>query len=112
MFSNGYSTPSQTIPTWNTPWLTQRSSRSTGTPLGPVTDVVAIGKFVDFFLFVIKWGGTQTQVVQQALNKSQIVGDNLLGVILNKVDFESLADYERSYDNYEGYWTNKCDSTI
>ena len=31
MFSNGCSTPSQTIPTWNTPWLTQRSSRSTGT---------------------------------------------------------------------------------
>ena len=76
-------------------------------PLGPVTDVVAIGKFVDLYLFVIEWGGTQTQVVQQTLNKAQIVRNNLLGVVFNKVDFESLADYERPYYNYEEYWNNK-----
>ena len=38
--------------------------------LGPVTDVVATGKFIDFYLFVIKWGETQTRVVQQALDKT------------------------------------------
>jgi succinoglycan biosynthesis transport protein ExoP len=81
-------------------------------PLGPVTDVGAIGKFVECYLFVIKWGETQTQVVQQALNNMHVVRNNLLGVILNNVDFENLADYERSYDNYEVNWANKCESAI
>ena len=66
-------------------------------PLGPVMDVVAIGKFVDFYLFVIEWGGTQTQVVQQTFDKTQIFRNSSLGVVLNKVDFERLSDYERSY---------------
>ena len=60
-------------------------------PLGPVTDVVATSKFVDSYLFVIEWGRTQTQVVQQTLNKAQTVRNNLLGVILNKVDLKSLG---------------------
>ena len=59
-------------------------------PLGPINDVVAIGKFVDLYLFVIEWGETKTQVVQQMLNKPQIVRNNLLGVILNKVDLKAL----------------------
>ncbi len=66
-------------------------------PLGPVTDIVAIGKFVDFYLFVIEWGGTQTTVVQQTLHRTKIVRNNTVGAILNKVDLESLGDYERAY---------------
>ncbi len=58
-------------------------------------DVVATGEFVDLYLFVIEWGGTPTQVVRQALNEAQIVRSNLLGVVFNKVDLESLADYPR-----------------
>ncbi|PWU02815.1 MAG: hypothetical protein C5B53_01250 [Candidatus Melainabacteria bacterium] len=70
-------------------------------PLGPVTDVVAIGKFVDSYLFVIEWGRTQTQVVPQTLNRAQLVRNNLLGVILNNVDLKAIADYERTYYSYE-----------
>ena len=75
-------------------------------PLGPVSDVAAIGKFIDFYLFVIKWGGTQTQLVQQTLNKSHFVRNNMLGVILNQVDFESLGDYEQSYYSPREFWNN------
>jgi succinoglycan biosynthesis transport protein ExoP len=81
-------------------------------PLGPIADVVAIGKFVDLYLFVIEWGGTPTQVVQQALSEAQVVRNNLLGVVFNKVDLESLADYERSYYNYDDYRGNRCRSTL
>ena len=79
-------------------------------PLGPVTDVVATSKFVNSYLFVIEWGRTQTQVVQQTLNKAQTVRNNLLGVILNKVDLKSLGNYERAYYSYEEYWNNKGES--
>lgn len=56
---------------------------------------------------MIEWGRTQTQVVQQTLNKAQTVRNNLLGVILNKVDLKSLGNYERAYYSYEEYWNNK-----
>jgi succinoglycan biosynthesis transport protein ExoP len=79
-------------------------------PLGPVTDVVATSKFVDSYLFVVEWGRTRTQVVQQTLNKAQMVRNNLLGVILNKVDLKSLGDYEHAYYSYEEYWNTKCEA--
>ena len=57
-------------------------------PLAPVVDVRAATHLVDSYLFVVEWGKTKIDVVERALNTARGVYDNLLGVILNKVDFE------------------------
>ena len=51
-------------------------------------------------------GKTKIDVVERALNAARGVYDNLLGVILNKVDFARLGryDYSAYYSRY-GYYT-------
>ena len=75
-------------------------------PLAPVVDVRAATHLVDTYLFVVEWGKTNIEVVERALNAARGVYDNLLGVILNKVDFVRLGqyDYGAYYTRY-GYYT-------
>ena len=75
-------------------------------PLAPVVDVRAATHLVDSYLFVVEWGKTKIDVVESALNSARGVYDNLLGVILNKVDFDRLGryDYSTYYSRY-GYYT-------
>ena len=75
-------------------------------PLAPVADVRAATHLVDSYLFVIEWGKTKIDVVERALNTARGVYDNLLGVILNKVDPVRLGryDYSAYYSRY-GYYT-------
>jgi len=63
-------------------------------PLSPVVDVRATTSLFDFYVFLIEWGVTQVDVVQQALKDAQGVFDNMLGVVLNKVDTNRMARYE------------------
>ena len=75
-------------------------------PIAPVADVRAATHLCDSFLFVIEWGKTKIDIVENAFNKARGVYDNLLGVILNKVDLARLPRYEYSayYSRY-GYYT-------
>ena len=76
-------------------------------PLAPVADVRAATHLVDSYLFVIEWGKTKIDVVERALKTARGVYDNLLGVILNKVDLVRLGRYDYStyyYARY-GYYT-------
>ena len=75
-------------------------------PLAPVVDVRAATHLVDTYLFVVEWGKTKIDVVERALNAARGVYDNLLGVILNKIDFDRLGryDYSAYYARY-GYYT-------
>ena len=75
-------------------------------PLAPVVDVRAATHLVDSYLFVVEWGKTKIDVVESALNSARGVYDNLLGVILNKVDFDRIGryDYGTYYARY-GYYT-------
>jgi succinoglycan biosynthesis transport protein ExoP len=68
-------------------------------PLTPVVDVRSAIHFIDGFLFVIEWGKTKIDFAQHALNSARGVYDNLLGVILNKVDLKALNRYE-GHGNY------------
>ena len=56
-------------------------------PLAPVADVRAATHLINSYLFVVEWGKTKIDVVERALNTARGVYNNLLGVILNKVDF-------------------------
>jgi polysaccharide biosynthesis transport protein len=74
-------------------------------PLAPVVDVRAATQLLDCYLFVVEWGKTRIDVVERALNTSRGVYHNLLGVILNKVDFEVVGRYDYgSYYSRYGYY--------
>jgi succinoglycan biosynthesis transport protein ExoP len=68
-------------------------------PITPVVDVRSATHLVDTFLFVIQWGKTKIDVAEHALNTARGVYDNLLGVVLNKVDLKALNRYE-GHGNY------------
>jgi succinoglycan biosynthesis transport protein ExoP len=68
-------------------------------PIAPVVDVRSATHLVDTFLFVIQWGKTKIDVAEHALNTARGVYDNLLGVVLNKVDLKALNRYE-GHGNY------------
>jgi polysaccharide biosynthesis transport protein len=63
-------------------------------PLAPVVDVRTMTHLVDSFVFVVEWGRTKINVAEQALGAARGVYDNLLGVVLNKVDMKLLGRYE------------------
>jgi succinoglycan biosynthesis transport protein ExoP len=78
-------------------------------PIAPIIDVQSTGNLVDSYVFVVEWGQTKIGVAELALDKGTIVQENLLGMVLNKVDFKGLSRYEghrRDYyadENYAPY---------
>jgi succinoglycan biosynthesis transport protein ExoP len=73
-------------------------------PLAPIVDARVATRFVDSFVLVVEWGRTGVEVVEHALGKARGVHDNLLGVVLNKVDMKVFARYELYH---ESYYSNK-----
>jgi polysaccharide biosynthesis transport protein len=73
-------------------------------PLAPVVDVRASTHLVDSFIFVVEWGATKIDIILHALQRSQIVQERLLGVVLNKVDMGSLGRFE---GHRKSYYYNK-----
>ena len=65
-------------------------------PLMPIVDVRASTNLVDAFIYVVAWGHTRTDFVEQALRSARGVYEHLLGVVLNKVDLRSLGTVRRS----------------
>ena len=68
-------------------------------PIAPVVDVRSTTHLVDSYVFVIEWGKTKIDVAEHALNSARGVYDNLLGVVLNKVNLKLLNRYE-GHGNY------------
>ena len=63
-------------------------------PLMPIVDVRASTKLVNSYVYVIEWGHTRVDYVEQALRSARGVYEHLLGVVLNKVDLISLGRYD------------------
>lgn len=77
-------------------------------PLMPIVDVRASTNLVDGYIFVVAWGRTRIDFVEQALHSAKGVYEHLLGVVLNKVDLRSLGRYDGragyyDHDNYRRY---------
>jgi succinoglycan biosynthesis transport protein ExoP len=66
-------------------------------PLAPVVDVRATTLVVDFYLYVVEWGKTRTNLVQDRLLGCPEIHDRLLGVVLNKANINVLDRYESYY---------------
>ena len=73
-------------------------------PLAPIVDVRATAHLVNSFVFVVEWGRTKTDIVEHVLGHAHGVYKNLLGVVLNKVDMNTLGRYA---SHKEGLYYNK-----
>ena len=73
-------------------------------PIAPIVDVRATTHLVDSFVFVIEWGRTKIDIVEHALDKAPAIYENLLGVVLNKVDMNTFGRY---VNHHEDYYYNK-----
>jgi polysaccharide biosynthesis transport protein len=73
-------------------------------PMVPVVDVRATTNIVDSYVYVIEWGRTKINLVQRQLGSAPEIFDRLLGVVLNKANFQTLRRYE---DNYGRDYYNK-----
>jgi len=69
-------------------------------PLAPVVDVRTTSHFVDSYVFIIEWGRTKIQTVQNALGTATGIADQLLGFVLNKVDLGRVNRYAGYQDGY------------
>ena len=69
-------------------------------PLMPIVDVRASTRLVDGYVYVIEWGKTRTDHVQNALRSASQVYERLLGVVLNKVDLKTLGRYDGHGGSY------------
>jgi succinoglycan biosynthesis transport protein ExoP len=81
-------------------------------PLAPIVDVRATADFIDSYVFVVEWGVTKIEVVQQTLQEAPRIYENALGVVLNKVDMDAISRYdgERAYHyNAKYYSTHPTD---
>ena len=73
-------------------------------PLGPISDARAMSPMIDAFIVVANWGHTRFEVLEDAIANFGIAADKVVGVILNKVDYNEL----RNMDAYShGYYHNK-----
>jgi len=76
-------------------------------PLVPVVDTRTTTSFIDSYVYVVEWGGTKIDVVEQGLAESREIYERLLGVVLNKADSGILGRYERyrSKSYYKKYYS-------
>jgi len=76
-------------------------------PLVPVVDTRTTTSFIDSYVYVVEWGQTQIDVVEQGLAESREIYERLLGVVLNKADTGLLGRYERyrSKSYYKKYYS-------
>ena len=69
-------------------------------PLAPVVDVRATAHLIDSFLFVVEWGRTKIDVAQHVLDHAPEVYENLIGVVLNKVNMNTFSRYAGERESF------------
>ena len=63
-------------------------------PIMSVVDIKMIERFIDSFIFVVEWGKTKRSVVLEALAEAPIIGERIVGIVLNKADPTALRRLE------------------
>ena len=72
-------------------------------PMVPLVDLRTSFKFIEGFILVIEWGHTKIELVEKTLQAARTVQENLLGVVLSKVN---LSTYKRYDYNYKSLHSN------
>ena len=70
-------------------------------PLSPVVDVRATTDLIDCYLYIIEWGRTRVDVIDETLRRAPDVYDNIFGFVLNKVDVKDIGRYSRYKMGYD-----------
>jgi succinoglycan biosynthesis transport protein ExoP len=78
-------------------------------PLISNVDVLAVSRFIESYVMVIEWGATKMESVRYALGNAPTVQMKMVGAVLNKVDYTSLARYE-PYGAYHRYGYGRTSS--
>ena len=74
-----------------------------------MVDALSVLPLTDGFVLVTEWGRTPRRLVRSALEREPQLESALIGVVLNKVNFDRLARYSelgdseryiRAYDSY------------
>ncbi|HZY49679.1 MAG TPA: Wzz/FepE/Etk N-terminal domain-containing protein [Devosia sp.] len=79
-------------------------------PLSPMVDALSVLPLTDGFVLVTEWGRTPRRLVASALEREPQLETALIGVVLNKVNFDRLARYselgdsERYISAYDSYY--------
>jgi succinoglycan biosynthesis transport protein ExoP len=79
-------------------------------PLGPMVDALSVLPWTDGFILVSEWGRTPRRLVRTMLEREPQLADQIIGVVLNRVDFSRLPRYteaggvERFMDVYQDYY--------
>ena len=79
-------------------------------PLGPVIDAMSVLPWTDGFILITEWGTTPRRLVRTLIEREPDLSSDILGVVLNKVDFKKLPRYseaggvERFIDAYQRYY--------
>jgi succinoglycan biosynthesis transport protein ExoP len=69
-------------------------------PLMPIVDARATSDLIDYYICVVEWGRTKIGSVKYAFKDAQNISENVLGVVLNKVDIDQLRRYYPVGENY------------
>ena len=69
-------------------------------PLAPIIDVRATTDLIDAYVFVVEWGTTRVETVQQTLQQCGRVYSNMLGFVLNKVNMSAIRRYDAENSMY------------
>ncbi|WP_181705723.1 polysaccharide biosynthesis tyrosine autokinase [Chthonobacter rhizosphaerae] len=72
-------------------------------PIGPVVDARAAAGTFDGFIYVIEWGATSRSSVRRALQAEAAIARKCIGVVLNKVDAETINLYETTESAYHDH---------
>lgn len=74
-------------------------------PVGPVTDVRAVRRFFDAFVFIVQWGITPRHLVRRALEEDPEIYEKTVGLIFNSVIRTRMKNY--NYGELRGYYYGK-----
>lgn len=72
-------------------------------PLLPVTDAAVLGQYVGGIVVVVGSQKTKRHDVERALTALQLVGANVLGIVLNQLPSKGPDAYAYSYRSYDSF---------
>ena len=72
-------------------------------PVGLVSDAMAYLPLVDAVVYIVKCMDTPISVINKGIKQVISHGTNLIGVVLNKLDFKLAQKYYGEYTPYSKY---------
>jgi Mrp family chromosome partitioning ATPase len=69
-------------------------------PLGPISDARAISPLLDGLIVVVRWDATRFDVLEEVLSDLGTATDKVIGVVLNKVDYNELKNLQAFTHGY------------